>query len=222
MWILLLLLFARVMCLIVYEYHRYFPPDFTDGFLVDREPFFWGLYSAAFYLHITVGPFVLLIAVFLMLSGQDVKFLKRFAHWHRPLGKIQFALIVFLLMPSGIVMSTQANTGNVAGLAFFLLSVGVGFTIIAAAWFARQRDFMTHRLWAMRCFLMLCSPILLRLMQGAAISLNLDSQVTYPFSAWISWTLPLAVFEVQRIWQHRFGTFNLRSRTWARNAPEVI
>ena len=199
MWILLLLLFVRVMYLIVYEYHRYFPPDFTSGFLTDRHGYFWGIYCAAFYSHIAVGPIVLLIAVFLMLSGTGNKYLKRFFHWHRPLGKLQFVLVVFLLTPTGILMSTRANTGAIAGVAFFLLSIATAFSMIAAVWHVRQGNLASHRLWATRCFLMLCSPLLLRLMQGAVIMLDYDSQVTYPYSAWISWALPLLMFEINRL-----------------------
>lgn len=199
MWFLLLVLFVRVMYLIIYEYHLYFPPDFSKGFLTDRHGYFWGIYCAAFYSHIAVGPIVLLIAVFLMLSGTGNKYLKRFFHWHRPLGKLQFVLVVFLLTPTGILMSTRANTGAIAGVAFFLLSIATAFSMIAAVWHVRQGNLASHRLWATRCFLMLCSPLLLRLMQGAVIMLDYDSQVTYPYSAWISWSVPLLMFEINRI-----------------------
>ena len=199
MWIALLMLFARVMFLIVYEYQRYFPPDFAEGFLLDREAYFWGVYSAAFYSHIAIGPIVLLIAVFLMLSGAGNRYLKRFAHWHRPLGKLQFLLVVFLLTPTGIVMSTRANTGAVAGVAFLLLSLATAFSMIAAVWHIRHGNIAVHRRWATRCFLLLCSPMLLRLMQGAVITLNYDSVATYPVSAWASWTVPLLLFEINAI-----------------------
>ena len=36
-------------------------------------------------------------------------------------------------------------------------------------------------------------------MQGAVITLDYDSQATYPYSAWISWTVPLLIFEINRI-----------------------
>ena len=134
-----------------------------------------------------------------MLSGSGNKFLKRFSHWHRPLGKLQFVLVLFLLTPTGIVMSTRANTGAVAGMAFFLLSLATAYSMIAAVWHVRQGDYETHRLWATRCFLMLCSPMLLRLMQGAVITLDYNSQVTYPIVAWTSWTVPLLVFEIRRL-----------------------
>jgi uncharacterized membrane protein YozB (DUF420 family) len=199
MWILLLLLFVRVMYLIVLEYRRYFPPDFTEGFLIEREAYFWGMYSTAFYLHIATGPIVLLIAVFLMLTGAGNEYLNRFAHWHRPLGKLQFVLVVFLLAPTGIVMSVRANTGAIAGAAFFSLSTATAFSMLAAVWRIRQDNLASHRRWATRCLLLLCSPLLLRLMQGAVITLDFDSQATYPYSAWISWTLPLMIFEISRL-----------------------
>jgi uncharacterized membrane protein len=199
MWILLLIQFVRVMWLIVSAYHRYFPPDFAEGFLFDREVYFWGVYSSAFYIHITTGPVVLLIAVFLMLTGANNKYLKRFGYWHRPLGKLQFVLVVFLLTPTGIVMSTHANTGAVAGMAFFLLSLLTAYSMIAAVLHVRQGDLAMHRLWATRCFLMLCSPLLLRLMQGVVITLDYDSQLTYPYSAWISWTVLLLIYEINRL-----------------------
>lgn len=45
-------------------------------------------------------------------------------------------------------------------------------SMIAAVWHFRQGNMAIHRLWATRCFLMLCSPLLLRLMQGAVMTLD--------------------------------------------------
>ena len=198
MWCLLLLLFCRVMFLIVAEYTNYFPPNFNSDFLLGREDRFYGVYSVAFYIHILTSPIALLASTFLMATGTLKKFAGRWRGVHRSIGKLQVLLILVAVAPSGIVMSAQANTGPIAGAAFFLLSIGTAVTAVAAAWFARARKIDNHRLWATRCFLLLCSPLLLRLMQGAVGTFNGDTQWSYPLAAWSSWTVPLIIFELQR------------------------
>ena len=198
MWCLLLLLFCRVMFLIVAEYRNYFPPNFNSDFLIGREDRFYGVYSVAFYIHILTSPIALLASAFLMATGTLKKFAGRWRGVHRSIGKLQVILILVAVTPTGIVMSTQANTGPVAGTAFLLLSIGTAVTALAAAWFARAREIGTHRLWATRCFLLLCSPLLLRLTQGAVDTFHGDTQWSYPLAAWSSWTVPLILFELQR------------------------
>ena len=55
--------------------------------------------------------------------------------------------------------------------------------------------FQLHQRWASRCFLFLCSPLLLRLISGAAIVMQLESDAFYRFNAWGSWLIPLAILE---------------------------
>jgi hypothetical protein len=58
--------------------------------------------------------------------------------------------------------------------------------------------FLAHRHWMSRCFWLLCSTIFLRLMGGAAGLVHWNPAWTYPLSVWLSWIVPLAVYEIVR------------------------
>lgn len=44
---------------------------------------------------------------------------------------------------------------------------------------------------AERCFLLLISPLILRLIAGAVIVMDVESELTYRLNAWLSWLVPL-------------------------------
>ena len=202
---LLVVLFFKVLVMIVYEYRNYFPASFESNFLFGREEIFFGTYRFAFYTHIISGPFCLLIAAFLMFSGKR----KSLRNWHRRMGKTLAYLVLLVMLPSGFVMATQALTGPIAGAAFFVLTFATALCVSIASWHASQRRFAIHQVWATRSFILLCSPMLLRLMTGATIVLDIDNAWTYRFAAWSSWSIPLAIFEIRRLLQrHRkFSSF---------------
>jgi len=205
--LLLIALTLKVVYGIVAEYRSYFPADFNSAFLGGRRPHFKGLYRVAFYAHIIVGPWTLLVGMALMFSG----FKRRFQLAHRLAGRSQIALILLVLTPSGLVMSTQAFTGAFAGWGFAMLSVSTGATAIVAVHFARKRKFVLHQLWATRCFILLWSPILLRLLTGVAFVTNVESPVTYQATAWLSWLLPITIFEIWRLVKTNRATTNRKS-----------
>ena len=68
--------------------------------------------------------------------------------------------------------------------------------MIAAIFQARRGNIAAHQRWATRCFILLISPLLLRIMSGAAVVFQLDSHWTYPVNAWLSWLVPLTVHEL--------------------------
>ena len=192
--LLALLLVARVLMSILLTYQDYFPADFNSAFLAGRQDHFRGIYKVAFYLHILIGPLTLVLAYALQFSGS----LMRRLNLHRPLGKTQLTLIVLILSPTGLVMSTEANTGAIAGWGFGALSLLLSWVAIQAVLEIRRGNVAAHRIWANRCFLMLNSPLILRLNSGTCYLLGTESDLTYQLSAWLSWLAPLVLYECFR------------------------
>lgn len=206
-------LFFKLLGSIVFEYRNYFPANFESSFLSGKRFFFHGSYRAAFYVHIISGPVALLISAFLMFSGGNKSFRSSLRRWHAVLGKSLLALVLFAMLPSGLVMASRAFTGPIAGAGFVALTILLSVCIVMAGWHAKKRRFAVHQLWATRSFILLCSPLLLRLMTGATIVLDIESAWTYRFAAWGSWLIPLAIFETQRMMKQRkfqFGTGVMR------------
>lgn len=188
-------LILKVTAGVVLVYRDYFPANFQADFLLLRESYFFGAYSCAFYVHILAGPVTLVVGLLLM----SERFRLRFTGWHRRLGRVQ-VVCVLLLSLSGLWMSQYAATGTIAGLGFAGLSVVTGLFVVLGFRSAVRRKFVAHRRWMWRCYLMLCSAVVLRLVAGLATVLGVEGNWTYQAAAWGSWLVPLGVYEVRRVW----------------------
>lgn len=185
-------LIFKVTVSVVLRYRYYLPPDFGSDFLRGREGYFFGSYQWAFYAHIASGPFTLIIGL-IQLSD---RFRRRFTHWHRRLGKFQIANVLLVVAPSGAWMAFRAETGALAGTAFGLLAVATAVTAWLGWRAAVRRHFAEHRRWMQRCYVLLCSAVVVRVIGGALVVAGVADDWTYPLAAWLSLLLPLAVFEV--------------------------
>ncbi len=186
------LLALKITASVVWNYRHYLPPDFATDFLQGRQAYFFGPYQWAFYAHLASGPVTLILGLLLV----SERFRLRFPKWHRTLGKTQILLIVLLLAPSGLWMARYAETGAVAGVGFSLLAVATAGCALAGWRTAVQRRFVEHRRWMWRCFLLLCSAVVIRLIGGLGTVAEIGWAGSYPLAAWASWLLPLAVFEL--------------------------
>jgi hypothetical protein len=193
-------LIFKVTLSVMLEYRNYFPPDFDSDFLRGRQSYFFGMYQWAFYTHIASGPVSLILGLILV----SEQFRRRFPTWHRSLGKTQGALVLLLLAPSGLWLASYAETGFVAAWGFSMLAILTATCVLMGWQSAVKKRFAEHRRWMWRCFLLLCSAVVLRLIGGLATVTNVGVDWSYPFAAWASWLLPLMAFELGRVINRRF------------------
>ena len=189
------LLVVKVALSIVLGYRDYLPPNFRADFLLGRESYFFGAYRWAFYAHIFAGPVALLAGLALV----SERFRRRWPAVHRSLGKVQIGLVTLVVAPSGAWMAWYAQSGGVAGLGFFLLAVATAGCAVMGWRSAAGRRFEEHRRWMWRCFLLLCSAVVVRLVGGLATVTGVDAAWVYPLTAWVSWLGPLAAFEIAEV-----------------------
>jgi hypothetical protein len=186
-------LILRVLALILANYPDYFPPNFDALFLQGREATFGGAYRVAFYVHIFSAPLVLLNG--LILLSEYVRL--RHRGWHRRLGRAQVVVLLLFVLPSSVVMSRHAFGGWPAGLSFVLLSSATASCAIVGVVHARRRRYVQHRRWMLRCYVLICSAVALRLISGAAGLAGVTTpEHAYIVAAWSSWLLPLAAYEI--------------------------
>lgn len=186
-------LVLRVLVTIVANYPDYFPPNFDALFLQGREAMFGGAYRVAFYAHIFAGPVVLLNG--LLLLSESVR--RRYRGLHRGLGWLQVVVLLGLVLPTSVVMSRYAFGGWASGLSFLLLSVATAGCAVAGVVQAKRRRYDRHRRWMLRCYVLICSAVVLRLISGAAGLLGVSNpEAAYVAAAWGSWLGPLAIYEV--------------------------
>lgn len=194
-------LIVKVTVEVMLVYANYFPPNFSSGFLQGREHCFSGPYQWAFYPHIAVGPVTLLLGLLLVSD----KFRAHFPIWHRRLGRIQVVCVLFVLAPSGLWMAYDTATGTIAAISFAILAVMTG-TCAALGWRAAvARRFSDHRRWMWRCFLLLCSAVVLRILGGLGTVLDVKSLWFDPVASWSSWLIPLLTFELLNLRKRQAG-----------------
>jgi hypothetical protein len=194
-------LILRVLATVLANYPDYFPPNFDALFLQGRETTFHGVYRIAFYVHILSAPLVLFNG--LVLLSENV--LRRYRRWHRWLGRVQVVVLLLFVLPSSVVMSRHAFGGWPAGLSFLLLSVATAICAILGVVYACRRRYAQHRRWMLRCYVLICSAVALRLISGTAGLFGVPApEHAYIVAAWSSWLFPLAICElVERYRGHR-------------------
>jgi uncharacterized membrane protein len=186
-------LIVRVLATILANYPDYFPPNFDSLFLQGREESFTGAYRPAFYVHIFSGPVVLFNG--LILLSEYVR--RHHGGLHRFLGRVQVVVLLLFVLPSSVVMSRHAFGGWPAGLSFLVLSAVTGICAIIGVVHARRRRYDRHRRWMLRCYILICSAVALRLISGASGLVGVPSaEGAYIVAAWSSWLLPLASYEI--------------------------
>jgi Predicted membrane protein (DUF2306) len=195
------LLLLKVTYQIVSNYSNYFPPNFNSAFLLGREQHFRGLYQLTFFAHIVASPLALLGG--LILISERIRY--SFPKAHRTIGKFQVCNVLLVVVPSGLWMSNFALTGHVAGLGFAVQAVATAVCTFLGWRLAVRKRFALHRRWMTRSFILLCSAVILRLVAGAATVLDWDAVWLYPLSAWMTWIVPLILYELYEAWE-RFRT----------------
>lgn len=183
----------KVVASVVSNHRDYIPPDFGSDFLRGREGYFWGAYALPFYVHIASGPVALILGLFLVVERGRA----RFPRWHRRLGWLQVATVLLLVTPSGLWMARHAAAGPVAAASLATLAIATAACVSLGAWTAAHRRFADHRRWMWRCYLLLGSAVVLRVLGGLGAVLGIASPWFDRLATWLSWTLPLAAFEAR-------------------------
>ena len=92
---------------------------------------------------------------------------RRHSRWHRWLGRVQVVVLLLLVLPSSLVMSGQAFGGWPAGLSSLAVRDDRDCAIVGVVQACRKR-FDRHRRWMLRCYVLICSAVVLRLISGTA------------------------------------------------------
>ena len=194
-------LIIKVTIAVVGGYVDYLPPNFDSEFLRGREAYFFGSYQTAFYAHLASGPLSLMLGLLLI----SPRFRLRFPAWHRRLGRVQGLNVLLVVAPSGLWMARYASTGAIAGAAFAILAVATAVCVLCGWRAAIRKRFAEHRRWMGRCFLLLCSAVVIRVLGGFGTVMEIEAPWFNPAASWASWLVPLAVFELRGLRQRRIG-----------------
>ncbi|MCB0476891.1 MAG: DUF2306 domain-containing protein [Crocinitomicaceae bacterium] len=166
----------------------YYTPDFSRGFLVDKEEI-WHFYQYALYLHIIFAPIAFLLTI--------PQLVWKYTKYHPFIGKAYVSIVLFLAGPSGLIMSFYAFGGGFGKILFLSLSVlWITYTYLANS-HIRKGNSRAHIHFARGSFILCNSAILLRLFHYLNIKLDLiHSEHTYLILSFLSWVPFLVGYEI--------------------------
>ena len=157
------------------------------------------IWSAAFYIHISLGGFALLIGWPLFLK----KFRTKKLHLHRLIGKV-YVVTVLLSSISGLYIAYHATGGTFAKLGFAGMSISWFVCTYIAYKAIRNKKIQLHERWMIRSYAVTFTGVTFRLwMPFLIIAFQLEFLEAYPINSWISWIANL--FVAQLIIKNRFG-----------------
>ncbi|QDV47216.1 hypothetical protein Enr13x_71250 [Stieleria neptunia] len=179
--------------LILSPFPHYLPPDFEYGFLSNKADYFYRSgYFIGFYLHIAGAPIGLFVGGLQM--SRTVR--ERYPWVHRFAGTVYVTAVLVAAAPGGFIMSMKAFGGWSTTLCFGLLAVATWWSTLIGWRAGRRFDFLRHRNWMLRSYVLLLSAVVLRLGHFALRTLQLTPELTYQIAAWVSWVIPLIALEL--------------------------
>lgn len=174
--------------LIMLKSADYLVPDFSTGFLSDKEAIF-PYYRFFLYAHMLAAPVALLAGLFQFSFARSA--------YHKYAGRLYFISIVFLAAPAGFMMSFQAIGGLWSTVNFILLSGTWVFFTLKAVISIRKDDIKKHRQHMIRSFILTNSAILIRILSLVNNHFLIVDVVTgYILISWLSWVPGLLVYEL--------------------------
>ncbi|MCS6796386.1 MAG: DUF2306 domain-containing protein [Raineya sp.] len=127
--------------------------------LFKREIWQRYLYMSVFYAHIFTSPLVLLAGA----TQFSRNLMVENSTWHRNIGKLYVAVVLFISAPAGLVMSFYANGNLVSKVSFTTLTILWWVLTWQAYRKALQKKWIEHANFMLRSYALTFSAITLRL-----------------------------------------------------------
>jgi len=118
----------------------YFDFETLPPFVIEKLPLrFETLWLASLRVHVAAAALGFPLCLALMTRA-----LQRKAAWHRWLGRFTGLLVLFALLPSGVVLAFDAKGGRAVTAGFLLSALVVGGAMIIGVQAARRRNLVLH------------------------------------------------------------------------------
>lgn len=119
----------------------YFDFETLPPFVIEKLPVrFESLWLASLRIHVASASLSFPLCLLLM-----TRWIQRRPTWHRYLGRLTGVLVLFALVPSGVVLAFDAKGGRVVTAGFLLSAAIVAVSMVRGILAARGRDLVSHR-----------------------------------------------------------------------------
>ena len=170
----------------------YTTPNFSQGFLINKEEVFQGIYKYAFYIHILASP----LALFTGTVNAFFRLEQNYRKWHRVIGTTFLYLVLCLVAPSGLIMSFYAFGGTAGVIGFLVLSVLLFLFAFKGFKSIREQKIQQHQQFMIRAYILMLSAIWLRIFSFVTSHyFEWYGETKYAVIAWASWLPFLLIYE---------------------------
>jgi len=158
----------------------YFDFETLPPFVVEKLPLrFEALWLATLRIHVAAAALGFPLCLVLMTRA-----LQRRATWHRWLGRVAGVLVLFALVPSGVVLAFDAKGGGVVTAGFLLSAAIVAGAMIAGVRSARRREFARHARAMRHVVGQMSVAVVSRALIVGLDALGVDPDVVYVAALW--------------------------------------
>ena len=170
----------------------YFGGGPTRLFLIEKgELRFMPLWSTAFYFHIISSSVCLIAGPPLMIPG----LVHRYRRLHAVLGYAYLNCVLWVSVPTGLVLSLYAKGGIASTLGFALTGVLWWWATWLGYRAIRQRKITAHICWMIRSYALALSAVVFRVVQQLMAFGPCSDVTNYIASLWISLLVSLWISE---------------------------
>jgi hypothetical protein len=170
----------------------YFDFDQLPPFLLEKLPLrFEALWLASLRLHVAAALLSLPLCVVLM-----TRTLQRRPVWHRWLGRLAGVIVLFALVPSGVVLAFDAKGGSIVTAGFLLSAAIVAWSGVRGIAAARRRDLVTHQRMMRHFFAQMSVAVTSRAMLLGLDAMGIDPGTAYVVALWAPVLSSAAVAEL--------------------------
>ena len=170
----------------------YFDFDSLPPFVIERMPSQFGsLWLGALRVHVAAA--LLSFPLCLVLTTRA---LQKRAAWHRGLGRLSGVLVLFALVPSGIVLSFNAKGGRIVTAGFLLSAAIVAWALARGIVSARRGDLVSHRRAMRHVVGQMSVAVVSRAMLLGLDYAGIDPDLAYVIALWGPVLASVAVVEL--------------------------
>lgn len=186
----------------------YFDFETLPPFVIEKLPLrFEALWLASLRIHVVAAAlgFPLCLAL-------TTRALQKRAVWHRFIGRVAGALVLFALVPTGVVLACDAKGGRTVVAGFLLSAAIVAGSMISGVRAARRRDLISHARAMRHVVGQMSVAVVSRALIVGLDVIGIDPELAYVAALWGPVLASAAVVE----WVSR------RPMIWHRNRVELI
>lgn len=169
--------------LIIWSSRDYLPGPFTHDFLLERPYLLhqnWWRISVKVH---AISGCLCLASSLLQYSGL---LLKKYPKIHKSLGYVYIASLLFVVVPSGLILCTVAKGGLISQIGFFVMNLLTLLTVFLGLNSILNGKIKEHQIWITRSFGLVSSAITFRTLLIVLLVSQVPLEVAYPACVWLS------------------------------------